>query len=213
MPLDVREAAPTSHGTKGKTFLVSEPVSSTLSRDEIEKAIRSLSDADSIRLQKVARYYCHRRSHHHPDDLLQEAFERAIDGSRNCPRHVDIVRFLAQAMRSIASDTTKALHKQPRLHAAPLHGDDGALTVDPPDCRPTAEQQLLSAQEAEEIKRAILPLFEDDPAAQTIVEGIMEDIDGEELRTLTDLSKIGFASTRRRIRRRIDKAFPNGWKS
>ena len=127
MPLDVREAAPTSHGTKGKTFLVSEPVSSTLSRDEIEKAIRSLSDADSIRLQKVARYYCHRRSHHHPDDLLQEAFERAIDGSRNCPRHVDIVRFLAQAMRSIASDTTKALHKQPRLHAAPLHGDEKRL--------------------------------------------------------------------------------------
>jgi hypothetical protein len=51
---------------KGEAFLVSEPVSSTLSRDEIEQAIRSLSDADSIRLQKVARYYCHRRSYLHP---------------------------------------------------------------------------------------------------------------------------------------------------
>jgi RNA polymerase sigma-70 factor (ECF subfamily) len=40
----------------------------------------------------------------------------------------------------------------------------------------------------------------------------MEGTDGEELRALTDLTKIAFASKRRLIRRRIDKAFPDGWK-
>jgi hypothetical protein len=53
----------------------------------------------------------------------------------------------------------------------------------------------------------------DDPIAQIIIEGFVEGIDGEVLRALTELSKIAFASKRRLIRRRIDKAFPDGWKS
>jgi hypothetical protein len=76
---------------------VSEPVCSTLSRDEIEEAIRSLPDADWIRLHKAARFYGQRRRHLHPDDLLQEAFARAIDGSRNCPRNVDATRAACRA--------------------------------------------------------------------------------------------------------------------
>jgi hypothetical protein len=40
----------------------------------------------------------------------------------------------------------------------------------------------------------------------------MEGMDGEDLRQVTDLSKTGFASKRRLIRRRIEKAFPDGWK-
>lgn len=191
---------------------MSEPVCSILSRDEIEEALRSLPPAGWIRLHKAARYFCRRRRHLDPDDLLQEAFARALDASRNCPRNVDVVRFVAQAMRSIASDTMKALAGQPETHAVPLIGDDDRLTFDPPDCRPTAEERLANAQEVEEIKRAILLLFVDDPTAQIIVEAFMEGTDGEELRALTDLTKIAFASKRRLIRRRIDKAFPDGWK-
>jgi hypothetical protein len=59
----------------------------------------------------------------------------------------------------------------------------------------------------------ILNVFADDPTAQIIVEGIMEGMDGEELRALTELDDTAFGSKRRLIRRRIDKAFPKGWKS
>jgi len=41
---------------------------------------------------------------------------------------------------------------------------------------------------------------------------MIEGTDGEELRALVDLDRTAFASKRRLIRRRIDKAFPNGWK-
>jgi RNA polymerase sigma-70 factor (ECF subfamily) len=41
-----------------------------------------------------------------------------------------------------------------------------------------------------------------------MLEGIMEGIAGEELRSLTQLSQTQFDSKRRLIRRRIDKAFP-----
>ena len=39
----------------------------------------------------------------------------------------------------------------------------------------------------------------------------MEGMEGEELREVTGLTKIAFASKRRLIRRRVEKAFPDGW--
>jgi len=192
---------------------VSESACSALSQDEIEEAIRSLRDPDWIRLAKVARFYCRRRSHPDPDDLLQEAFTRAVDGSRKCPRNVGVVRFLAETMRSIASDTMKALGRHPELWTVPLVAENDTLSFDPPDCRPTAEQQIVGEEDVAQIKQVIVALFVDDPIAQILVEGIMEGMEGDELRALTELGKTAFASKRRLIRRRIEKVFPNGWKS
>ena len=44
-----------------------------------------------------------------------------------------------------------------------------------------------------------------------MVDGIMEGMDGEELRAFTELDKTAFASKRKLIKRRIEKAFPDGW--
>ena len=74
---------------------------SVRSRNEIAAAVRGLTEAQWIRLRKASAYFAwvHSLS---ADDLLQEAFHRALAGSRKCPSNVDIVRFLVQAMRSIA---------------------------------------------------------------------------------------------------------------
>jgi hypothetical protein len=45
----------------------------------------------------------------------------------------------------------------------------------------------------------------DDPAAEVIVEGLMEGMRGEDLRTLTDLEQTVYQSKRRLIRRRIER--------
>jgi hypothetical protein len=84
--------------------------------------------------------------------------------------------------------------------------------IDVPDCQPTAETRLVGSREAKLIAAAVLDLFADDPIAEVMVVGIMEEMDGEELRALTGLDGTAFASKRRLIRRRIDEAFPNGWK-
>ena len=65
-------------------------------------------------------------------------------------------------------------------------------------------------QQTQFIKQVILDLFEDDLVAQTIVEGDMDGIEGEELRSLTGLDLKAFASKRRLIRRRINGKFPKG---
>jgi DNA-directed RNA polymerase specialized sigma24 family protein len=180
-----------------------EPDCVVLSEDEVVEAIRTLSAARWNRLRRVAKVFCRGRPIE-PDDLLQEALARAIDGSRNCPRNIDIVRFLTGAMRSIASGAVKILTRQPDFRAVPLIDDDG-LALDPPDQRPTVEQQIIGDQEAARIRQETLDLFHDDLTALVLVEGMMEGMNGEELRATADLSKVGFASKRRLIRRRIDE--------
>lgn len=182
----------------------------TRSRDEIASAIRTLTAADWARLKMVAQKYAAGRPIE-PDDLLQEAMARAID-SRACPAHVDVVKFLAEAMRSIAhGEGEKAEHKLV-LVTVPRTGDYPPEALAAPDPAPDAEDSIISEENAAGIRKALLALFDDDPQARDIVEGTMEDMTAEELRELTGLSQTAYDSKRRLIRRRIDKDYPQGWK-
>jgi hypothetical protein len=62
------------------------------------------------------------------------------------------------------------------------------------------------------MKRQILALFDDDPVAHLLVDGLFAEMEGNELQELVELNDRDFASKRRLVRRRIDKAFPRGWK-
>ena len=194
--------------------------------DEIDRAIRDLSGADWTRLGRVAARYA-RNGLFKPDDLLQEAFCRALDGSRKCPVHVDPVRFLAEVMRSVADGELQKSRVQPdsnadndsrkceafpRLVPIANHGGD-ETAINPPDPALDPEQRTGSAKEAATMRACLLSLFRDDEIAQVIVEGMMEGIDGEDLRELTDLDKTAYQTKRRLIRRRINQKFPEGWTS
>jgi RNA polymerase sigma-70 factor (ECF subfamily) len=186
-------------------------VATTRSRNEIESAIRSFTPADWVRLKKVARYYSSGRPIE-ANDLLQEAFVRAIDG-RTCPTHVDVVKFIAEAMRSIASgEAEKAEHRLALVSVAKT-GDHQAKALNFPDPAENAEDELINQQRVTELRHALLVLFDDDPVARDVLEGIMEGMTAEELRELTDLDKTAYDTKRKLIRRRIDKAYPKGWKA
>ena len=178
------------------------------SRDEIVAAIQGFSAADWARLKKVARRFAAGRPIE-PEDLLQEAFARALD-SRACPPHVDVVKFLAEAMRSIAHGEAEKVEHRFVLVARAV--DEFPEALDVRDRMPSAEETLLSEESASAIRSAILSLFDDDAQARDIVEGTMEDMKAEELRELTGLDVTAYDFKRKRIRRRIDKAYPRGWK-
>lgn len=180
------------------------------SHDEIAAAIRNLTPADWARLKLVARKYAGGRPIE-PDDLLQEALVRSFD-SRVCPAHVDVVRFLAEVMRSIAhGEAEKAKYKLVLVSLAKT-GEPPAKALDVPDPTPGAEASMISEESAAGICKALFSLFDDDPEARDIVEGTMEEMTAEELRDLTGLSQTAYNSKRRLIRRRIDSAYPQGWK-
>lgn len=180
----------------------------TRSRDEIVEAIRALSNADWVRLRQVANLYA--RPSITADDLLQEAFARAMDG-RHCPVHVDVVRFLAEAMRSIAhGEQEKVANRMVFLSAE--SGDRQKAVLLQPDPAGSAEDRALDAEYAQRIRTQLFSLFDDDPTARDILECLMEGLTAEEIRELTDLDKTAYASKRKLIRRRIDKQYPEGWK-
>lgn len=187
-------------------------VAATRTRDEIAAAIRSLSAVDLARLKMVARKYAFGRPIE-PDDLLQEAYARALD-SRACPSHVDVIKFLAEAMRSIAhGEAEKVEHKVTLVPIAKTGGPYDADSIK--DEADDAETRMIAAQRAERCiatHAAVIAVFNDDPTAQLVLEGMMEEMTAEEMRELTGLDKTGYDSKRKLIRRRIDKQYPEGWK-
>ena len=180
-------------------------------RDELEDAIRGLSTADWGRLRKIAAYFARGRPIE-DEDLLQEAFRRALeDDGRKWPSGLDVIPFLAGTMKSIAHGELEKVAKRPALLAIANQGNDEGGT-DPPQPAPSAEQCLAAREYAAAMKTTLLKLFESDSTAQVILEGIMEGMEGEELRELTELDVTAYQSKRRLIRRHIDRKFPKGWK-
>jgi len=185
----------------------------TRSRDEVAAAIRAFTPADWARLKRVAAKYAFARPVS-PEDLMQEAFMRALD-TRVCPSDIDVVKFLAEIIRSVADGEAEKIEHKAKLVPIANTGDPDDLVYDIADGAANAEARLIEAQHAERCIAAhagLVALFDDDPTAQLILEGMMDDMAGEELRELTGLDKVAYDSKRKAIRRKITKHYPNGWK-
>jgi DNA-directed RNA polymerase specialized sigma24 family protein len=123
-------------------------------------------------------------------DLLQEAFRRAVEEhGRNCPGHVDVVRFLAEVMRSIADGEMEKAKNRPVLVPIAHYGDQEDGAEDPPDSAFTAGEYLAREQTAVATRLELLALFDDDTQARDIVERRIENLNADELRELTGSTK------------------------
>lgn len=170
-------------------------------------AIDALFLAEHAKLQRISRLYAN--SKEAAEDLRHEAMLRTLDGTRSCPRGVQMVRHLDQAMRSIISSERKQAKLHPLVQLETVGPRDlppGTVVTDP-----GPEVQLAEAQQAERVLEKILELFNDDEVARTLVEGIMLGWEGEELCELAGIDKPTLATKRRLINRRIARAFPDGW--
>lgn len=207
---NVRAGPAAAHRQEAKEALglqTRQALPATLTAAEIRAAIEALPPAGWLRLHKIARALC-RHAGFEPGDLLQEAFHRALDGARRCPRDVDIHHFLAGVMRSIASDWCKARRRWQRVQLVAPAAMLEAVMLQARDLRPGPDDQLASEEEAARLVAALRALFADDAIAQRLLDGMLEGLEGQALRALTGLDETEFASKRRLIRRRIDKAFP-----
>ncbi len=188
---------------------MSDQVAAFRSRDEIESTIRSFTPLQWGRLKAVAKHFTFGRPID-PEDLLQEAFIRALD-TRKCPADVDIVKFLIGVMRSVLSgEAEKAENQLTVVLSAVTTNDDQDEPVEFADPSPSIEEDLIDRQNAANIQRTILALFDDDPEARVIVEGDIAGWSAEDLRAYTGLDKTAYDSKRRLIRRRLNKADTRG---
>ncbi len=179
------------------------PAPATKTETEIAEAVDGLESADWARLRLVAQSYA-RSYGGEAKDLLQTAFLRALEGTRKCPVDVDVVRFLAEAMRSIAHAEVEKLRLRAQFTLVAKDGEK----LDEPEARArelNPEQAVIAAESCVQMRDEILKIFDNDLVAVTMVEGIMEGMRGEELRSTVDLDQKSFETKRKFILRRVRK--------
>lgn len=195
-----------------------EPVASP---DEVCDALRSLSEPDFRRLDKAARLFM--RFHpvlareYEAGDLLQMAVLATLQGTRKWPKNrVALVKFLAEAMRSIASNESRKLHEGMQAHTV-LEGEDVSADVDAREANalgsavsapPDPEQALLQKEhEAERLTKIALlrAQLADDQEITRIFELQLEGLSKREIRERLGMDNTRFWTADRRLMRRIEQ--------
>lgn len=173
---------------------------------EIAEAVRQLMPSQWARLESAARKYAWAYGWG-AKDLLQEAWCRALAGRRNWPDDVDLVRFMIQAMRSIADGETEKVEVEIKGELVPIvqPGVKVLGAFEPEDEGKSPEELVMDTENEEAVRQGVLSLFSDDEKACDIADGIIAGFEGEELRELVGLDKTAYASKRRSMRRAINK--------
>jgi RNA polymerase sigma-70 factor (ECF subfamily) len=155
-------------------------------------ALELVTPMDLLRLKSIARLHARGLP---PDitwdDLLQEAITRVLTGRRAKPGDVPMVAFLAGIMRSLRAD-----HIRRRLRRGERDDTDTVRTelVDP---AVDLERALIAIEELANLRA----LFAADPLALTIIGGLADGLEPEQIRARFDITRTDYDSARKRMRR------------
>ncbi len=177
-------------------------------KDESAVALRQLSDADLLRLERIARIRVIGLHAVDWQDLLNEAVVRLLDGSRRWPRDVPLVVFLRETMRSIASEYWRRMKKPVVVSESEANTDrtTGEGVVGNAADWTTQPERIASAAEVlDGIERG----FSEDFDALKVIDGMASGKSPREIQEETCMNATKYASTQRRIRRRLARMFPD----
>lgn len=169
------------------------------SLEEVAMAVASLTEADLARLAVSARLRARGLLHVDWQDLLHDAVQRALDGTRRWPAGVPFAVFLREVIRSLASEAWR-LQARERSHRADGLGADALANV--PDHASDPEETALARDLAALLER----LFEGDRVALGILASVAEGLSPAEIQVRLKIGPTEYDSARRRIRRRIAAA-------
>ena len=170
-------------------------------RGDVEASLRTFTVADWARLHLAAKSYTFKTAWL-VDDIVQESIVRTLQGTRNCPTDIDVMKHLIDTMSSIADgEREKAYNQITHLPTSQPGMEDAA---DLASSEWSVEEKLIY----ESGKAEILAMFEDDPVARDLVEGILAGFDTEQLKELTGLQGTAYNTKRTLVRRRLSKLSP-----
>jgi DNA-directed RNA polymerase specialized sigma24 family protein len=168
---------------------------------QVALALNIISRMDFLRLKAIARLHARGLP---PDvswdDLLQEAFTRAMTGSRRKPQGVPMVAFLAGIMRSLRAEHWRRARGGPADGTLRIdHQRDLSRAAELRDPGSDLEQALLAREQIEAVER----LFDGDSVALGIIAGLAEGRSAAQIRSVLKISKTVYDSARKRIRRAL----------
>lgn len=173
--------------------------------EEAREAIESLTDADYAKLMLIARGFRKARLRGNtvePEDLLQEAFAKTLDGTRAWNKSVSILKHLVGVMRS---DSSHEATRRSEWSMRPLEGEQGKQEEEIPARPDTA------LEDRDEFERA-LHLFETDEVAQKLLRLKGDGYSASEIQRELGIGNTQYESTLKRIRRHIAKHLADGGK-
>jgi len=167
-----------------------------LNQSEVMNALRALTARQKAMVMSYARNTA--RKYNNPalaQDLIQEAYKRALSGQRTWRSDLSVESFLMGCIRGIASDWHKKSRRERLIEEDEDFGDNNS------------EAQSNDARL--DIAR-IIALFDDDPIAMKIVQAMAEGLEGEEIQRVCGLSGVKYQNKRRFMRRRLNKFVGDG---
>src|SRR4051812_46898907 len=100
------------------------PQSDLASPREVETALTRLSSADLVRIKQLAKLRAAGLTTVDWQDLLNGAISRMLAGTRRWPKSVPLVAFVAQTMRSVASEEWRRLDQDREILESDLTPTD-----------------------------------------------------------------------------------------
>ena len=180
-----------------------------LSPSESADELSRLSEANLRRLERIARLRTIGLNELDWRDLLHDAVARLLDGSRHCPRGLSLVIFLRETMRSIVSDHWRRRNASPILLEAELpqaeDGERSGIVENAPDLTTNPEREASAAETLTSIEE----VFRNDPAAMFVIVGMVDGKSPKEIQEEANMNPTRYATTQRRIRRKLARAFPD----
>ncbi|MDQ0009431.1 DNA-directed RNA polymerase specialized sigma24 family protein [Luteibacter jiangsuensis] len=173
-----------------------DPDHSIRSTDEIHSLIQQLTRAEWRRLMVAASRLASSLPGSSAEDVLQEALDAALTGRRICPRHVPVVTFLANAMRSELNNLRKKAERTDALDE--VSEDLDGLVVE------SAEDAVVWMNDLVARVQRIAAASKDGRVLM-VLEGRAEGMSREELRDMLSIPWTEFESLERQIRRLRDR--------
>lgn len=178
--------------------------------EEVEAAIKGVSDADALRLGRVGEFYARNLAGLglgiSGDDLLAEAMKRTHQGRRHWKKKkVTFVKHLCEAMRSIASHAPDKLHGAVIVAAAEDTGPGTAVAIATPF--PDARRLTSAKEQLAEIRAA----FADDEEVGLVIECMADRAKGPEIQADLGITEKQYEAIMLRLRRGLDRKA--GWRA
>jgi len=130
-------------------------------------------------------------------DLLQETFARVISGSRRCPTDIEFISFLAQTIRSVASEERRRQYATPTISTSEQSEDSTGLPVAIADESVDVEGEVNAHRILENVHRH----FELDKPVKELLRGYQLGETAAETMLRTGLSARDYDAARKRFRR------------
>jgi DNA-directed RNA polymerase specialized sigma24 family protein len=187
--------------------LYTEPDDEYLTDPEIKCLIQQLSEVEMLKLGQIAKIFSRKTGGLiETNELLNEAIVVIASGKRKFPRQVPLLGFFAGTMKSIVFNE---MRKAKRILVVVEDDPENDPILNAVDQTIDVENEAI----ADQALAHIYELVKDDDEMTLLVMARCDGLSPDEVCGIEDWNRTKYNSVQKRLRRTLNKHFPNGKES